>query len=53
MERLVERCAGLDMHKDKVVACVPGAGRRTAVVSGDADVQTTTAGAVDAAGLAA
>ena len=28
MERLVERCAGLDVHKDSVVACVrvPGEG---------------------------
>ena len=30
MERLVERCAGLDVHKDTIVACVrvPGEGRR-------------------------
>jgi hypothetical protein len=23
METLVERCAGLDVHKDSVTACVP------------------------------
>ena len=30
MDVVVERCAGLDVHRDEVVAtvCVPGAGRR-------------------------
>lgn len=33
MDVVVERCAGLDVHKDTVVACVrvpaPGGGRRS------------------------
>ncbi len=43
METLIERCAGLDVHKDTVVACVrvPGEGRaRQAHV---AEFGTTTA----------
>ena len=34
MERVYERCCGLDVHKDTVVAClrVPGAGRRRQTV---------------------
>jgi hypothetical protein len=28
MDVIVERCAGLDVHRDSVVATVPGAGCR-------------------------
>ena len=44
METLIERCAGLDVHKDTVVACVrvPGPGGRRE--SHGHEFSTTTAG---------
>jgi transposase len=45
METLIEHCAGLDVHKDSVAACVrlPGSGRRRREERASR-FQTTTAG---------
>ena len=53
MEKLFERCAGLDIHKDVIVACVrvPDDGWRSS--AGDAELSNHDRGAADAAGLAA
>ena len=52
MDIVVERCAGLDVHKDTVVACVrvPGPGRRRSRTI--ATFGTTTVESAGAAGLA-
>ena len=44
MEQLVERCAGLDVHKDSVVACVRVPGEGGARVQETRTFQTTTQG---------
>src|ERR1035438_9320945 len=44
MESIIERCAGLDVHKDSVVACVRTTSEQGARRSVTATFSTTTAG---------